>query len=83
MRNLLFAAIDGDGTPNKEYGWDYGTTSEQLANDIQEIAIKCGYRAQIGFSEDKRENRVGMYRVHISKNPTGYISIEDRNVSQV
>ena len=83
LKYLLFAALDGDGTKNKNYGWQYATTSQQLADDIQEIAIKCGYRAQLSYSDDKRGNRKRLYRVFISKNSKGYISIESRNVSEI
>jgi len=49
LKILLTAAAEGDGTiePSK-YGTSsvkirYTTVSEQLADDIQEIAFKCGY----------------------------------------
>jgi len=78
LEALLFAAIDGDGTYDTRDGrnnCEYTTASKQLADDIQEIAIKCGYRAHITFSEDKRENRLGIWRVRIDLSNKDYIII--------
>jgi len=79
LEELLFAALDGDGTYDNRKGrnnCEYTTTSKQLADDILEIAVKCGYRAHIIFSEDKRENRKGMWRVRIDLSKKDYVVVE-------
>ena len=78
LEHLLFAAIDGDGTYDTREGrntCEYTTTSKQLADDIQRIAIKCGYRTFISFSEDRRDNRVGFWRVRIDLSEKDYVII--------
>jgi hypothetical protein len=81
LKHLLFAAIDGDGTYDKRHGrknCEYATTSEQLADDILEIAVKCGYRASKMFSPDNRENRKGMWRVRIDLSDRDYVVISPK-----
>jgi len=51
---LLEALIEGDGTPNHR-GWKFYTSSEQLADQVQEIALKIGHGATIG-TQDRSEN---------------------------
>jgi hypothetical protein len=58
LRILLDAAAEGDGTikPSK-FGTDsvgvrYTTMSKQLADDIQEIAFKCGYAPIVRRSQN-------------------------------
>jgi len=78
LNYLLEAALDGDGTydtRDNRNNCEYSTTSKQLADDILEIAIKCGYRAHITFSEDARDNRVGMWRVRIDLSNKDYCII--------
>lgn len=43
---LLEGLIMGDGVKRKN-GFRYWTSSPQLANDVQEIALKCGYTVQL------------------------------------
>jgi hypothetical protein len=81
LEKLLFAAIDGDGTYDTRKGrntCEYATASEQLADDILEIATKCGFRALKGFSPDKRDNRKGMWRVSIDLSKKDYVLITPR-----
>jgi AraC-like DNA-binding protein len=78
LETLLYSAIDGDGTiDNRENRntMEYTTTSKQLADNIQEIAIRCGYRTNLIFSEDNRINRIGMWRVLIDTNDKDYVVI--------
>ena len=44
LQILLTSLLLGDGTKNGSTSYTYGTTSPQLASDVQEIGIKCGYR---------------------------------------
>lgn len=83
---LLKSAIDGDGTVDKRQGrncMEYSTTSKKLADNIQEIALKCGYRTNLIFSEDKRDNRVGMWRVSIDTNKKDYVIITPKMCEKV
>lgn len=72
---LLSTLIDGDGTVRSETQRVYSTTSKQLADDVQEIALKCGYRVQVGFLSDFRNGRCGCYMVYITKNEDGCIAV--------
>ena len=45
LKELLDAALMGDGTNNGTTSFTYASISRTLANDISEIAQKCGYRA--------------------------------------
>lgn len=42
----------GDGTKNDKM-WRYNTTSKILADDFQEICIKCGYTANISIQKER------------------------------
>jgi len=53
---LLDAIMQGDGTTTKiqqGISYRYSTSSELLANDIQEVAFKCGYTPFISISKRK------------------------------
>ena len=50
LEELLYALIEGDGTwIEPGYRGHFVTMSKQLADDISEIAIKCGYRPTIAL----------------------------------
>ncbi len=59
LRILLQSLLDGDGDKNGKNSWRYTTISPRLADDVQEIAIKCGLAASVAL--DKQ----GYYRVYI------------------
>jgi len=61
----------------------YSSTSKQLAVDIQEIALKLGYRTNLIFTEDQRENRVGMWRVLIDTSDNDTIVIAKEQCEMV
>lgn len=44
--HLLNGLLDGDGW-RRENGWEYSSSSFQLANDVQELAIRQGLRANL------------------------------------
>jgi hypothetical protein len=81
LRTLLEWAMLGDGAnydDNPAQQPYYGTSSIQLANDIQEIAFKLGYRTNLTCKYNRPEfsnngsKLLPMYRVHIhSKNRRG------------
>jgi replicative DNA helicase Mcm len=66
---LLQALIEGDGHEGKK-GCVYSTISRRLADDVQEIALKCGYVARIGvwtnFAKNSK-NISPLYYVTINK----------------
>ncbi len=71
---LLESLLAGDGTKNSKHGWKYTTVSRQLADDVQEIAIKCGMAASV--TRDKE----GFYRVYITTTRTSLCNLgKDRS----
>jgi len=64
LRILLKYLMDGDGNKNSKNTYRYTTISEQLANDVSEIATKCGYSTNTSFDSE------GFYRVYISSSRT-------------
>jgi intein/homing endonuclease len=71
---LLEALIEGDGSKRKN-GFVFYTSSKQLADDVQELALKCGYSASVSPDKMKKSNLKGRtvspttqpYAVYISK----------------
>jgi nucleoside-diphosphate-sugar epimerase len=61
---LLYALLDGDGNRQGKNGWRYTTVSRQLADDVQEIALRCGMAATV--TRDPQD----FYRVYISTTRT-------------
>lgn len=68
LRILFDALMLGDGSwdkrENRNSGY-YSTTSKQLADDVQEVALKLGYSTLLTAQQDKRENRKTLYLIHI------------------
>ena len=83
---FLESAIDGDGHRNgsnngKHRRAQYGTTSEKLADDIQEFAVKCGYWATKS-KQDIGEKGCGyLYRIGISFTRNHTTFVPSRQVS--
>ncbi len=61
---LLKSLLDGDGNQQSKNSWRYTTVSRQLADDIQEIALKCGMASSV------TRDKWGFYRVYISTTRT-------------
>lgn len=61
---ILKTLHKGDGD-SKEGTWRYSTVSSQLADDVQEIAVKLGFSTY--KTKETRETQ-DIYRVHISEN---------------
>jgi hypothetical protein len=56
LRTLLYALMAGDGTWHRGYDQGcYVSTSKRLIDDVCEIALKCGYRATVGFTDGNPE----------------------------
>ena len=49
---LLKALVEGDGTWYKDKQGVFVTSSKRLADDVSEIAIKCGYRPKLNYVEN-------------------------------
>jgi nucleoside-diphosphate-sugar epimerase len=64
LRTLLQALLDGDGNRVGKNSWRYTTVSKQLADDMQEIALKCG------LSTWAYRDREGFHRVSLSTTRT-------------
>ncbi|MBN1888129.1 MAG: SDR family NAD(P)-dependent oxidoreductase [Thermoflexales bacterium] len=64
LRVLLKSLLDGDGDKKSKNGWRYTTVSPRLADDVQEIAIRCGMAASVSLDKE------GFYRVYISTTRT-------------
>ena len=64
LRILLRSLLDGDGNQHGKNSWRYTTVSCQLADDVQEIAIKCGMAASVCLDPE------GFYRVYMSTTRT-------------
>jgi len=73
LRTLLRWMILGDGSSRRGEKWTYFTASRRLADDVQEIAIKCGWNATISIRQSKGYGREGagpgqlLYIVKIQK----------------
>ncbi len=71
LNDLLVSLIKGDGwkhTPERD-NFRYFTVSKQLADDVQEIALKCGYGAMVSYSKRKRG-----YCVYICQTPRVHVN---------
>jgi len=65
---LLESLLAGDGNKQSRNSWRYTTASPRLADDVQEIAIKCGMAASVTFDGH-------CYRVHISTTRTAQCNL--------
>jgi dTDP-D-glucose 4,6-dehydratase len=64
--------LSGDGNKTSKNSWRYTTISKQLAEDVQEIAIKCGMAASM--TQDKEK----FYRVKISTTLTAQCNLGEK-----
>jgi hypothetical protein len=74
LKILLETLMKGDG--ETEYHYVYSTISKALADDIQEIALKCGYAANIRLEKRERKGYNDIYRIAINREK--YIDVADR-----
>lgn len=86
LRVLLDALIAGDGRKprvNHNTGvWNsqYGTISKQLADDVMEIAIKCGLSGSIIKSNRAKSHHSDIYTVNLSDRDEVLVIPKHRNV---
>jgi hypothetical protein len=69
LKIFLKVLCRGDGSikPNGE-PFAYTTKSKKLADDIQEIAMKAGYTANIVFNKNAGIRKTGCYHIYIAQN---------------
>jgi len=83
---LLDALVLGDGSVDNRPGrtsFTYYTSSDRLADDVQELSLKIGHRAIISpLSTPKKDNHNQMYRVLISRGKDFNLSGKD-NITRV
>ncbi len=79
---LLDALMEGDGTTNKYGSKIYHTTSVQLARDVQELALKSGYGANLRVGYEASGNKSKTYRVFITKNKRHLRRIRSMDVAK-
>lgn len=75
---LIDILIKGDGSINKKSGQKvYFTASKKLANDICELALKCGYVPYLYQRRSGFTNSLG-YVININKTPTLLVTNKKR-----
>jgi hypothetical protein len=70
LRVLLTALLDGDGNRQSKNSWRYTTVSQRLADDVQEIALKCGMAASVTLDKE------GFHRVNICTTRTAQCNLD-------
>lgn len=88
MQSLLDALIDGDGSTDKRQGRTsstYYTVCDQLADDVQELAVLLGLKAKHVKTKqgDYAYSSGFINRVHISKSPTTHRYVKRCNIEKV
>ena len=74
LEEFLRCIVNGDGTRRTRYektkatSTSYGTVSLRLANDIQELALKCGYSPLLGGFKPGKLSKLYCYTVAWSNN---------------
>lgn len=66
QKKLLDSLILGDGQYVGKSQWGYTTMSRRLADNVQELALKCGYRSSIS---DRQRNDIGEVIYKVSGSP--------------
>jgi DNA-directed RNA polymerase beta subunit/intein/homing endonuclease len=55
LRIFLDAYLAGDGSTSEDATWEYGSSSQQLAEDVQVICLKLGWAVNVKRS-DRKDN---------------------------
>lgn len=87
LRRLFAAANKGDGSISRtrdghESTLRYTTISRRLADDIQEIAVKCGYRASIKVSDRKTAIGNTVYTINVLRNRHHYLFVNSQTLTR-
>lgn len=88
MDVLLNALCLSDGTIRNTSlkSWVYHSTLKDLADDVQELAIACGYETSLygPYEQEKMGTTINMYQVHINKSTSQFDRLErSKNVKRV
>lgn len=75
LNALLRGLMLGGGHWESEIAGQYSTTSTGLADDVQELAFKCGYRATISQKINWNRSHTVNGRAVQSKHPLNYVSL--------
>ena len=70
LRILLDALMEGDGTWDSREGTtggSYSSTSRGLCEDVQELAIRLGYRAVVRQHKEPQGNKKAQWRCSVSR----------------
>lgn len=74
---LLKSLLAGDGNKTSKNSWRYTTVSKRLADDVQEIAIKCGIAASTNLDKE------GFYRVQACTTRTAQCNLDAKRSSWI
>jgi nucleoside-diphosphate-sugar epimerase len=74
---LLKALLDGDGGKTSKNSWRYTTVSKRLADDVQEVAIRCGKASSV------TRDRQGFYRVYLGDARTAHCNLDENRSTWV
>ena len=82
LKILLLALLKGDGHIANDRFFVYYTSSKRLADDVQEIALKCGYSAKVSKVNTFRKGwqKRDEFRVFISKTTDTQVNLLHNNV---
>jgi predicted nucleotidyltransferase len=91
MEKLLVALLGGDGTlrehKTRSDSFVYYSKLKPLADDVQELALMCGYESALWGpyeSKDQRGFKCSMYQVHIRRETSQFRQfIRSKNVKKV
>ena len=58
MKKMFLSLIAGDGCWDTPTQFRYTTLSKRLADDVQELALKCGYRASVTHPGETKKDKI-------------------------
>jgi len=82
LQILLNALMDGDGTRISSNYWRYVTISKKLANDVQEIALKCGWGTTLFIEKTPTYKLNKIYRIFLRKIVLSSIRKERKHIEK-
>ncbi|MFW6029010.1 MAG: LAGLIDADG family homing endonuclease [Halanaerobiales bacterium] len=85
LQSLLDALILGDGTKESDTHETYYTVNSNLADDVQELAIKLGYKAKVSETKQSKNAKgsKNIFRVLISHGCKNYRYFKPEYITEV
>lgn len=84
QKQILFdALIDGDGSRYDSGNIKYSTTSKQLADDVQRLALELGLPASVGQAEGGEAHHLRRYTVYIGKPSRTSITLSPWQIKRI